>query len=67
MHAETNPAENRPSDCAMLLKLDGTEWAQAAPEERGEFSCDESYVQPVSGRVVDQAQLNDDRVSTKYG
>jgi hypothetical protein len=67
MHAEANPAENEPPDCAMLLKLDGTEWVQAAPEEQGEFACDENYTQPVSGRVVEQAQLNDDRVSTKYG
>jgi ABC-type branched-subunit amino acid transport system substrate-binding protein len=67
MHAEANPAENEPPSCAMLLKLDGTEWVQAGPEEQGEFSCDENYTQPVSGRVVEQAQLNDDRVSTKYG
>jgi ABC-type branched-subunit amino acid transport system substrate-binding protein len=67
MHAEANPAENEPPSCAMLLKLDGTEWVQAGPEEQGEFSCDENYTQPVSGRVVEQAQLNDDRVSTRYG
>jgi ABC-type branched-subunit amino acid transport system substrate-binding protein len=66
MHAEANPAANEPPSCAMLLKLDGTEWVQAAPEEQGEFACDDSYTQPVSGRVVEQAQLNEDRVSTKY-
>jgi ABC-type branched-subunit amino acid transport system substrate-binding protein len=67
MHAETNPADNRPPDCVMLLELDGTEWVQAAPEEQGEFACDESSILPVTGRVVEQAELNDDRVSTKYG
>ena len=66
MHAETNPAENEPPGCAMLLQLDGTEWIQAAPEEQGEFACDENFTQPVSGRVVEQANLNDDRISTTY-
>jgi hypothetical protein len=67
MHAEANPAENEPPSCAMLLQLDGTEWVQAAPEEQVEFACDENFTQPVSGRVVEQAELNEDRVSTKYG
>jgi hypothetical protein len=40
---------------------------QAAPEDQGEFACDESSILPVTGRVVEQAELNDDRVSTKYG
>jgi ABC-type branched-subunit amino acid transport system substrate-binding protein len=66
MHAEANPAENEPPGCAMLLRLDGTEWVQAAPDEQGEFSCDESYTQPVSGRVVQQAELDENRVSTRY-
>jgi ABC-type branched-subunit amino acid transport system substrate-binding protein len=67
MHAETNPGDNMPPDCAMLLKLDGTEFVQVYPEEQGEFDCSEDYTVPVSGRVVDQAELDDNRVSTKYG
>jgi hypothetical protein len=66
LHAETNPAENMPPECGMLLKLDGTEFTQVYPEEQGEYACEENYTQPVSGRVVDQAQLDADRVSTKY-
>jgi hypothetical protein len=66
MHAETNPAENLPPECSMVLKLDGGEFIQVSPEEQGEFSCSPDHVQPVSGRVVEQAQLGDDRVSTKY-
>jgi hypothetical protein len=67
MHAETNPGENMPPECGMLLKLDGTEFIQVYPEEQGEFSCEDNYTQPISGRVVEQANLNDDRVSTTYG
>jgi hypothetical protein len=67
MHAETNPAENLPPECSMVLKLDGGDFVQASPEEEGEFDCSSDSVQEVSGRVVEQAQLGDDRVSTKYG
>ncbi|HEY8527922.1 MAG TPA: ABC transporter substrate-binding protein [Acidimicrobiales bacterium] len=67
MHAESNPGENMPPECGMLLRLDGTSFVQAYPEEEGEFACDDSYTQPVSGRVVEQANLNEDRVSTTYG
>jgi ABC-type branched-subunit amino acid transport system substrate-binding protein len=66
MHAETNPGENEPPQCGMLLKLDGTEFVQVAPEEQGEFECSEDFVQEVSGRVVEQAELGPDRVSTRY-
>ncbi|HEX8804838.1 MAG TPA: ABC transporter substrate-binding protein [Acidimicrobiales bacterium] len=66
LHAESNPGENLPPECSMLLKLDGTDWVQAAPEETGEFSCDPDYIVPLEGRVVEQANLNDDRVSTTY-
>jgi hypothetical protein len=66
MHAESNPAENMPPECAMLLHLEGTEFVQAYPEEQGEFACQDDYTQPVSGRVVDQAELDNDRISTKY-
>ena len=39
LHAEANPGENMPPECAMLLKLDGTTWVQAYPEQEGEFDC----------------------------
>jgi ABC-type branched-subunit amino acid transport system substrate-binding protein len=66
MHAETNPGGNMPPECGMLLKLDGTSWVQAYPEEVGEMPCDPDGVLPLSGRVVDQAELDENRVSTKY-
>lgn len=66
MHAETNPGGNMPPECSMLLKLDGTSWVQAFPEEEGEMACDPDGTIPLSGRVVDQAELDDDRISTKF-
>jgi hypothetical protein len=66
LHAESNPGENLPPECSLLLKLDGTEWVQVYPEEPGEFACDPEGSFQLSGRVVDQAQLGEDRVSTKF-
>jgi Periplasmic binding protein len=66
MHAEANPGENLPPECSMLLKMEGTSWVQAYPEEEGEFGCDPDGSYELSGRVVDQAELDENRVSTKY-
>jgi ABC-type branched-subunit amino acid transport system substrate-binding protein len=66
LHAESNPGENLPPECSMILKLDGTSWVQVHPEEEGEFFCDADSGIELTGRVVDQAQLDANRVSTKY-
>ncbi|HKA85611.1 MAG TPA: ABC transporter substrate-binding protein [Acidimicrobiales bacterium] len=66
LHAESNPGGNMPPECAMLLKLDGTTWVQAAPEEKGEFDCNPDGAIELTGRVVDQAELDENRVSTKF-
>ena len=66
LHAESNPGGNMPPECAMLLKLDGTTWTQVSPEEEGEFACNPDAAIELTGRVVDQAELDENRVSTKY-
>jgi hypothetical protein len=66
LHTETNPGENLPPECNMLLKLDGTSWVQAYPEEEGEMVCNPEGNIELTGRVVDQAELDENRVSTKY-
>jgi ABC-type branched-subunit amino acid transport system substrate-binding protein len=66
LHVETNPGENIPPSCVAVIKLDGPKFVQAFPKKAGEFDCDPSYVVKISGRVVDQAQLGPDRISTKY-
>ena len=66
LHAESNPGGNMPPECAMLLKLDGTTWVQAAPEEQGEFDCNPDGAIELTGRVVDQAELDENRISTKF-
>ena len=66
LHAETNPGENLPPQCEMILKLEGTEWVQASPEEEGEMLCNPDGAVELTGRVVDQAELDENRISTKY-
>jgi ABC-type branched-subunit amino acid transport system substrate-binding protein len=67
LHAETNPAENLPPECVMVLKLDGTTYVQALPAEEGEFSCDPSYLAEVTGiDALTTADLGPDRVSQAF-
>jgi hypothetical protein len=66
LHVETNPGDNVPPACVAVIKLQGTKFVQAFPKAAGEFECDPSYVVKISGRVVDQAKLGPDRISTKY-
>lgn len=66
LHAPTDPASNMPPDCGVVMKLQGTEWVRVDPTEPGTFDCDPSYIQPVTGGVVERAKLGPDRVSTAY-
>ena len=63
MHAETNPGSNKPPQCGLVLKLDGTKYVQWYPETAGQYDCDPSYVTQVSGPVVDKANLDANRVA----
>ena len=63
LHAKTQPSENLPPDCGIVLKLDGSKYVQYYPETKGEFDCDPSYVAQVTGPVVDKANLDANRVS----
>jgi ABC-type branched-subunit amino acid transport system substrate-binding protein len=66
LHAETDPGDNLPPECGLLVKLDGTKWVRVAPKKANTFDCDPSYRVKVTGRVVDQAKLDSNRVSTAF-
>jgi ABC-type branched-subunit amino acid transport system substrate-binding protein len=66
LHAPTHPADNKPPECGLVLKLTGTAYQQWNPAQAGQFDCNPDYVVPVTGAVVDQAALGPDRVSTKH-
>jgi ABC-type branched-subunit amino acid transport system substrate-binding protein len=63
LHSAGNPAENMPTECGMVMKLDGTRFVRVYPEEAGAMDCDPSYVAKVTGPVVDQANLDANRIS----
>ena len=66
LHAPTRPAENLPGECSMLLKLTDGKFERVVPEKAGAFECDPDYVAKVTGPVVEQAKLDEDRVSTLF-
>ena len=63
LHAETDPPANLPTDCGLVLKLDGTEFVRNYPEGEGTYDCSPDYVVKVTGRVADQAHLDANRIS----
>ena len=67
LHAETNPGANLPPKCGVTLKLEGTKWVRFAPEEPGTLDCSDDYVVKVTGPVVDQAKLDENRISQAAG
>jgi len=63
LHSETNPAANLPPICGMVLKLTGTEFERVYPEEPGTLDCSPDYVQPVTGPLLERANLDGDRIA----
>jgi ABC-type branched-subunit amino acid transport system substrate-binding protein len=66
LHAPTNPASNKPPSCGVTLKLEGTKFVRFDPKEEGKLDCSDDYVAEVKGKVVDDAKLGPDRISTLY-
>ena len=65
LHGTSNPGENQPTSCALLLDLEGAEFTQAVPEAAGEFECNDEWVIDTDPATVG-VELNEDRVSTKF-
>ncbi len=59
LHSESNPGENLPPKCGMVLKLTGTEFERVQPEEVGTLDCSDDYVQPVTGPLIERSNLVD--------
>lgn len=63
LQSPTDPAGNKPGNCAMVLKMTGTKYEQVLPAKTGEFACDAKYLVKLTGPVVDRAKLDANRVS----
>ena len=66
LHAETNPASNKPPECGVTLKLEGTKIVRFDPKEKGKLDCSPDYVVAVTGDIVTRSKLGPDRVSTEF-
>ncbi|MGW0838815.1 ABC transporter substrate-binding protein [Streptomyces sp. NPDC002787] len=51
LQAPSDPGANKPSECALLMKLEGGAWKQIHPAKRGEFDCDPSNVLPMDPKI----------------
>jgi ABC-type branched-subunit amino acid transport system substrate-binding protein len=47
LHAPSDPGNNEPPTCGLMIRLDGTSFERVAPKEKGTYECDESYVYKV--------------------
>src|SRR5690606_21484132 len=65
LHAPTNPGDNKPSNCSLMVKLEKTEFKQIHPKETGEFECGDEFVVETDPKTWG-TELNDDRISTKF-
>ncbi len=66
LHVPTEPGANTVPTCGLLLELVGTTYRRAVPPEPGSVACDPSWVQPVDTPWVDEAMLDEDRVSQRF-
>jgi len=65
LHAPSDPGGNLPSQCALVVRLDGGTWKQVSPETQGQFACDESKVVELDPKLSG-VKLNADRISTAF-
>ena len=65
LHAVTNPGENMPAQCSLMVTLKGDKYSQAFPDKAGEFQCSPEYVIKTNPSTWN-TELNEDRLSTKY-
>jgi ABC-type branched-subunit amino acid transport system substrate-binding protein len=67
LHAPTDPGGNHPPSCNLVLRLQGSEYVRVAPEERGTFACDDSWVATVAGvPALEAAKLDENRISQQF-
>jgi ABC-type branched-subunit amino acid transport system substrate-binding protein len=63
LHAKTDPGANRPSECGLLMRLQGTTFVRVAPKVTNTYDCDPSYLAKVTGPVLDRAKLDDQGIA----
>ena len=64
LHSESNPGENLPPSCSLLMQVKGGTYEQVAPATQGEFYCADSYL--ATEESFWGVELNEDRIATTY-
>jgi hypothetical protein len=65
LHAPTDPGNNMPPSCGMVIKLTGTTWSQYYPKTLGQFDCSSKYLFKVPQSAWGTT-LGPDRIATKF-
>lgn len=65
LHAPSDPGNNMPSSCALVVELEGDTFKQIFPETRGEFNCSDDYLVETDPSVAG-VTLNEDRLATAF-
>lgn len=65
LHAPTDPGANKPSSCALMVKLTGTKYEQVYPKTIGEYECSDDIVLETDPKTWG-TKLNEDRVATTF-
>jgi ABC-type branched-subunit amino acid transport system substrate-binding protein len=65
LHASTDPGNNMPPQCGMVIKLNGTKWERDYPKQAGQFECDSKYVAKVPQNLW-STKLNANRIATTF-
>ncbi|WP_300681220.1 ABC transporter substrate-binding protein [Nocardioides sp.] len=65
LHAASDPGNNMPPDCALVVKLTGGEFTQVFPAKRGTFNCNKDYVIPTDP-AASGVTLDANRHSTAF-
>ena len=67
LHADTDPGGNHPPKCGMIMRLQGSVYVRVAPQARGTFECDDTWVAQLSGlAALDAAKLDANRISQQF-
>ncbi len=68
LQSPTDPGGNHPTDCNMIVRIQGTKYVRVTPTEIGTFECDPSWIVKISGtKALDAAKLDSNRISQQFG
>ena len=67
LHTETNPGQNHPATCNLIVKLKGTTYVRVSPAERGTFTCKDNWIAKVADTpALLAARLDASRISQQF-